>query len=105
MTPTPCRAKINSDYFAQGALVVGLGSPAGAGPAEDDPAHGARVGAMGPGGNRDVSGRLDRFGPVETPPRPSPPLLVAHGAAVPIPPGDAACVALVPDAQGALVPD
>ena len=81
-------------YFAQGALVwtSGLPSPAGEGFAQ-----GARVGAMGPGGNLEVSGRTGGILDDVL----APPLLavVAHGAAVP----PAAASPAV--AQGALVPD
>ena len=81
-------------YFAQGALVWTSGLPPSAG---EGFAHGARVGAMGPGGNLEVSGRtggiLDNVVAL--------PLLavVAQGAAVP------PAAALPAVAQGALVPD
>lgn len=82
-------------YFAQGALVwtsSGLPSPAGEGFA-----HGARVGAMGPGGNLEVSGRIGGILDDVL----APPLLavVAHGAAVP------PAVAVPAVVQGTLVPD
>lgn len=73
-----------------------VGSPPGACPA-DDAVHGALVGAIGPGGSRDVSGRAVA---VDSPGM-HPSLLAAHGAAVPAPTGAAG----VPVAQGALVPD
>ena len=81
-------------YFAQGALVWTSGLPSSAG---EGFAQGARVGAMGPGGNLEVSGRTGGILDDVL----APPLLavVAHGAAVP-PAG-----ALPAVAQGALVPE
>lgn len=61
-----------------------VGSPPGACPV-DDAAHGALVGAIGPGGSRDVSGRE-----VGGSPGVHPSLFAAHGAAVPAPAGGAA---------------
>ena len=81
-------------YFAQGALVWTSGLPSSAG---EGFAHGARVGAIGPRGNLEVSGRTGGILDDVL----APPLLavVAHGAAVP-PAG-----ALPAVAQGALVPE
>lgn len=69
-------------------------------------AHGALVGAIGPGGNLEVSGRdvtggtLDVFADAIPPPSL---LAAAHGAAVP--PVGGAAAAVLPAAQGALDPD
>lgn len=63
----------HTTYFAQGALVA---APSSAPAARSDKgfAQGALVGAIGPGGNLDVSGRDVRGALVD----------VAHGAAVPV---------------------
>lgn len=58
-----------------------LGSPVGAGPAGCEPAQGALVGAIGPGGSLEVSGRAD--GILDVVGGPLPALAVVHGAAVP----------------------
>lgn len=64
------------------------------------PAHGARVGAMGPGGNRDASGRVAADGDIAAPA----PLAVTHGAVVDLI-GGAVSVPAPAVAQGALVPN
>lgn len=85
----------------QGALVTTSGLSSGLGPGDGELDQGARVGAIGPGGNRDVS--VSEVGICTLDGGAAGPRAAAQGAAVP--PGGGAVVGCpVAVAHGALVP-